>query len=496
VFRLRNICFATILLIPGLNAYAVEVKPEINGTYEQSCRDTTNTAPCSIWETNKCGESGTAACTGSTPVPGSFWNGLLDVGTNQSYITIQDIKLKDAAGYGMRVAFNADHITIDNIEIAATGSGNFDLAQEQQQVVIKNSSFHHSSICYFHWRGKANVPTNVAKNCDVDGPSNVELGGLQSWERAFVILSNNDVYDEFIGESVGFYKSVGNGWLVGNRVREGRRNAGFYMENVGEVLIESNIIWDYDNAADPIAGVDSYNAPNPDIKANVLDTSIETNWAGPTTTPRDQLIFRNNMLAAVASCVKIQGKYGAVTIDRKVGGQWYGNTCLTDGTNNIVDVDNGQSGPTHNGQLDIVNNIFYRAGSSACELDATDWTSLNVSNNYWAVTQTNSACSDAGDVIGTPDLVGVAANMIEANYSESVGPVIGDFELKAGDAGLNAGVSIESAVSWLDDVDYTYFSDITSPCAPTAIEWEKQLGHDANCVLRSASPNIGADETN
>lgn len=494
---LRSIGFFIALSLAGL-VRAVEVKPEINGTYEDACRLTANTA-------SRCAVGGPDS-SGGSPVPSSIYGHLLGTAKQMSYITLRDITVTRSPGLGIRIEDNNDHIIVDNMESSLAASLAIDIRPDTVQYHVKNNSFHDTSICYWHYRGKYDASlTNITSVCNGFGPAVAELGGLGGSNPIYGIFENNDAYNDYIGEIVGIYDTRGSVWVIGNRVRNARRN-GIYLDNTARNLIEMNISW---NTTSPnwasLVGVDRYGNSYPDYDVRGFDVAHEGNRTLRADGGGDN-IFRNNISGGNNDCLFMAGVFNSVVStgdnEGSVGASYYHNTCVGY-TGKGVEADNGAFGTAYNEHFDLVNNLFYSdVDSDDCDVDPSSAFAEGtvIGPNYWEATPTDVDCrTDNGsypDVIGNANLARNRDTWNEADWTDAVGPTAANAVLQAGDSGLNAGRPLQTAISWLDGANFDYFSDVTT-CSFTEAEWEKQAAYDINCNLRSATtPNLGADETN
>jgi len=479
-----------IALLCGV-AHAVEVKPEINGTYEASCRLTASSAPCDVASAGK----------------PSFYGAQVAISTNVSYVTFRDIYIKDVAGVGFGIELDAHHIVVDNIEVAFTATAALDL-RRNQQTHIKNSSWHDSGICLWQWRGTmCSVPDNVSSLCRdaPGGPALIELGGMGHSTAAYGIFENNDAYVEYNGELLGVgYHSGGNFWVIGNRIRQGKRN-GIYVAASGRNLIENNIRWNYDNSSrsPAIVGTKCNGDAYEDSETRGIDIAVET-FETVVQNYSDNIV-RNNIFAGVDDALFYAGVFPARTVNIGAPGVQYYHNLVVGHTGEGVVADRNKTGSSWNDHYELVNNIIYSDVESAMcsSRAASNWADFEMGPNYWESTPDDVDCREAtdnngpyDDVIGNPNLARSRDSWNESDWTVDSGPSLADAVLQAGDSGLNAGRPLQTAISWLDDANFDYFSEVTT-CSFTASEWEKQAAYDINCNLRSATtPNLGADETN
>jgi len=466
--------------------------PEINGTYEASCRVTAETNPCDV---------GT-----SDAVPrGGYDDELVTINSNLSFWRLENISIKDSAGVGLRVGKSNHHFVIDGIEVSFSATMAMDLAQFSHQWHIKNSKFSHSSLCSYHWRGGSSTPSNVDDLCRKrPGPAQVELGGLGNTERTFGIFENNDVAMDFTGELLGSYFNRGSLWIIGNRLREGPRN-GIYMASTARNIIEHNVIWGFDSQSygEATVGKKGYGESYKDKDQRGLDTAIEIFEPHGLADGFSDNIFRNNVLGGTSECLFFAGVFRTRTENiGRVGAQYYHNTCVGFSSSGF-DGDNQRMGTEWNDHLEVVNNVFYsNLTSGQCgSYPASSYLDFEMGPNYWEAVPNDVDCRESThnpssyvDVIGYPQLARDRDAWGESDWGLDNGPTIGDARLQAGDPGIRAGRPLQEPIPWLN-MSAFYYADQVSTCQFEEGEWEKQAAYDGLCNLRNPTgPTLGAVE--
>ena len=485
--RISKSCAALSLYLLSSAAYSVEVRPEINGTMDNACLQSSDNHACAFMG---------AGSSQSGAIPNNIYNALVSLADNVSHVKVTDLTVADSAGIGILIGDYDDHILIDKVDVGPVALAALDIRPNTNQIHVKNSSWHHSATCSWkHRDGSADDP-NAPDACERSFPASVDLGGLDKNQPATnIVFENNDVYQGY-GEGVGMY-GTNTVWVVGNRIR-GHRTAEVLVDNSNNILIESNICWDYDSNSDvrAVIGPNRY-GEYPDYGARCFALGNETRPFAQDLYPT---VVRNNISGGSSTCLQLL-IWGAVETQYpgiEAAGQFYGNTCIGYTSSGIHDT-GGATSPATRFERQIKNNIFYTdAGGTDCSLISSSAYDIeDVRNNSFSSNPVNSECDGPGDVYGKPALARDADSWDEANWTVSQGPTYADAVLLGSDPRINAGVPIESNLSFLDDVDWNYFGSVEYPCAPTASEWEKGLGTDYNCSSRSdSSPNMGADETN
>ena len=483
-------CFLSLISVCQ-SVSAAEVRPEINGTLDAACR-TTNT--CVFMGK---GSNATGA------VPTDVYGALVKNAKESSYITIKDLSVQDSAGMSVLINVRSHHIIVENLEVGYSAMQPLDIKPFTNQVLVRNSAFHHSSICSFWHRGNKVVDDPAAPDsCEKNHPATVELGGLSHFQPATnIVFVNNDVYTGF-GEGIGMF-GTDTVWVVGNRVRN-HRTAEVLNDNSYRTIVEGNICWDFDNSSDRSMG-HGFNGPHekPEWGAACYKLTLEPLGFGQDTTDN---IFRNNICAGAPNCLTQNNAANINNVqqaDFGAGAKWYSNTNIAYrgyGANFA----SGKNVDDLNRELQVVNNIFYSPDFSRFECQAhsgVHFEKFSMGPNWFgAGSPSDSDCHSKNsafpDKYGKPRLSRDVDTWDESNWTVSRGPTHADATPVSG-AVLNAGRPLEERVSFLDDIDWQYFGEVEYPCENglTGFLWEKENAYDATCSRRSTSrPDLGAIE--
>lgn len=476
MFRSRILRYFALLsgLALALNtAYAVEVRPQVDGTLELSCRTTSS---CTI-------------------TSGGLYTPQFDVTDGMQYVTVQDLVITDSTGTGLRIGDGAHHIIVDNVEVAYIANTNMWTRRGTSQIHIKNSSFHHGAVCW-HWFKKPSddvaFPPRAGSidACEQSGTSIFALAQSQvDGEPALHIVENNDAY-VIPQEIIGVFDTEAF-WIVGNRVRNSKTGH-IVIDHAHDNIIESNICWNYDSTSDTTMGT-SYFGTFPDWNGRCIVISMEPHQNNNFSRRTYPNIVRNNLAVNGGIIYDINPELDTFNPENVEGGaQIYGNTVI------LGQILGEASGATStNYELQVVNNLVDNDGGTACNFEPPGTFDVHrVSNNQYTRGTVGSNC---GTNIGTgkPSFARDADTWGITNWVPPAQPTFADAVLQVGDDGIDAGTALQANLSTFDDMDWAYFGDVDYPYAPTGANWEKENFYDATGQSRSlTTPNVGVDETN
>ena len=489
MFRARYLALA-LLAFP---AWAIEVRPTIEGSLTQSCIDGLNCA----WTTDMGGCS-------------SVSDGQLEVrsdyvrvdGLRIAYSKCRGVKVKEGtatfsdAQYGFRFENSVTYNTAQHPLVIELGSHDW---------VIRDNSFSYYNMCENSERN-GGTTAGGSGNCGGFGhPGGVTAARI---DDARGLIENNDV---FLGGGEGINVLQSSVVVIrGNRVGS-LRGATIYNDNTrgGLVVTESNIIWgatDDDIGQGP--GTDNGwtggSATSFNVENNVASTTVNgIGVAG---------ISRNNFGVCLGATMSGSLKPTAQGQGDDIAVRHMGNTvakiCRPGGTTNILDMSSDGLDSTNFGSSACTSltgsNCEFSVRSSILYAPTTtnsDTCRPEVDNDYnaWGQDSVDTDCQGSNDV-NNSDAVDPVFNV--ASYSDFDAmkwdnqPTWDDARLKststllgAGDPGLETETCISTSA--FDSM----ISEMTYPFAPTLANWKKCLYYDAEGTVRNATaPNVGALE--
>jgi hypothetical protein len=408
-------------------------KPEINGTFEATCRAAKN-----------------CALDSSSAVPTTTWQGLVIIGG--SNVTVENLRLRDSAGAA--ITFNPSstrrNIVIANNEIAFWARAIIN-AKNVQHIVIRGNVARQGNYC----------DRDNYKSCDgVWWAAGIYVSDSKN---AHALLENNVVTQSY-GEGLSCLRSS-HVIIRGNRVGN-LRSTGLYLDNCSESVVEHNIAW-----SDPTkiwhwtgAGQEGIGLAVEDYSTNQLD-SVNN-------------IIRNNLVSGNGSCIRVDMDSKSKDAGRKVGGKIYGNTCMGNQTisfNNFLSDRNVAA-------LQVTNNIFHSAGSGVCRNNAPSRVAMR--NNLWNKSQ-GTNCRGTGDIVADPKVNGSGW----AAKSFDNPPRVADFQLRSDSPARRKGVALGASLWYASAL--AAGSKVSVPCK--AFD-QTELKLDFRCATRPSTPNIGALE--
>jgi hypothetical protein len=442
-------------ILCSLTAFAVEVKPEINGTMDSTCRTAGN-----------CAFSEAAQYSAQVMLDGD-------------YITFQDISVQDSAYQGIYI--HGDHHTVENTEVGWCGMGCIRANSQQTGQLIQNNTVHHGPYAYY----AANVLSETqwfggSKN---GGPPLI-LASVMTSKTAPDIqgtAAGNRVYTGY-REGIGCFRAVvrtnagSSCWVVGNVV-SGIRVVSIYAATT-EAIIESNI--SYNATDDDWYSGDSWGGYNAAAEQGGIGYDDNT-----------KTFFRNNLGVNLSSCFDSIHQKAARDNDPRQDNALkvhYG-TCVTTSNNDGAAYRIAQSTMIQN---EFKNSIGYAASATKqCDQAGT----ITVDTNFWDSAVSEAACSDAGDIIGSPSITA----SLSATYTTASPPSAADYEYTgAGVDGVGDATPLTTTV--FDDEHFFRYSEVTwwddqGYTKPSLAQLKKQSDVDFMGVDRDdTNPDIGAFE--
>ncbi|MFU8814052.1 MAG: right-handed parallel beta-helix repeat-containing protein, partial [Pseudomonadales bacterium] len=390
----------------------------------------------------------------SRAVPSSGWQGLVVINGNN--VTVRNLRLRDSAGAA--ITFPATsvqrNIVIENNDIADWAKAIIN-ANRVQHIVIRGNVARNGNWCDLH------------KYPGCTGEWWAAGIYINNSSPAHALLENNVVTGNY-GEGLSCLRSS-HVIIRGNRVGN-LRSALYYLDNCSDSVVEKNIGW-----SDPTkkwhwrgTGMDGITIAVEDYNDSTARGSMNN-------------IIRNNMIAAMGACIRVDMDSRAREQGRQVGAKIYGNTCMGIPGNGFLNFLSDRNVR----MLEVRNNIFHSSPSSQdpCRNNAPN--SVSMSANLWSKTPANGSCRGKGDVVGDPRVQGSGW----AAKSFDNPPKASDFQLRSDSPARSAGVALTSKLGHADQLLASAF--VRSPCA---IFDTSDLSHDFNCTRRSAKPNLGALE--
>ena len=487
---------APIALLLAFNANAVEVRPEINGTFEladiQAYMAGTANSEYQFGGSNN--QGGSVTTTPTPAVPDEVNEGLVwwtDGSTacaKNEYMTIKDIRIAESAGSGIRAGKFSCNIVFQNLEIHYAGVGGIELPYGGEQIHILSNDVYSTVHCP-RWHVNVN-DSNAPVTCTADYPPSVFAAGYNK----YVTIEDNDIWQTH-GEGIGYYR---NQWAIiaFNRVRDTRKSA-IYTESSSDVDIFSNITWD-SNSTDETFTFTNGRSPEFDFETEAcINTAIEF----------DQDVKRNAVDVYIRNNIcHADGQRGIRVLPLGNFATDYGTEA--DIFHNLVinatwdlDADNQEDDTGKNVRLVMRNNITHCESGLGCTAanilttsPASWWGTVAFSDNKWNIAPSDSGYSSSGDLTGKPNLARDADTWDKSNWTFATGPTLSDAILQAGDSGLNAGFNLTTGTI---DVDHGLFDYTPSVLfTPTEANIEKPAAYDFDGTTRSTTPNLGPDETN
>jgi hypothetical protein len=412
-------------------------KPEINGTFEATCRAAKN---CQLHN--------------SRAVPSSMWHGLVVVGADN--VTVRNLRLRDSAGAGItfREGSSYRNILIENNDLAHWARGLI-RANRVSQLVIRGNVADQGNYCHRDKYSQCPGPGWPAGIVVVDS------------KPAHALLENNTVTRNF-GEGLSCLRSS-HVIIRGNRAGNSRSSL-YYLDNCNDSVVESNIAW-----ADPTKRW-HWTGKGQEGIAMAAEDYPKSSTTGNTVNN----IIRNNLIAGLGACFRIGMDERSRAAGVKIGGKIYGNTCM--GIQGFAFLN--RLSDLNVERLIVSNNIFHSTNGSngPCRNDATV---VTMRSNLWN-TKPDASCRGSGDVVGDPKVQGSGW----ATKSFDNPPRVADFQLRSGSVAQGRGVSLTASAANLAKMVAAPL--VAVPCRRFDTT---EMSLDFNCTVRPARPNLGALES-
>ena len=334
-------------------------------------------------------------------VPSSPYSGLILVKTG-SYVTIQNLHIKDSSGYGI-----------------AVGSGN-----NINNIIENNYVTHTVGSLIFAYEGSNNttIRNNLGQQCawsvyDKIKPYNSHPGCIVIHKSSYALIENNSIY-ELYGEGIAIFDDANYNKVKGNLIANSHQIS-IYIENSNNNLIESNmILGDGDPNSRGSSGIGV--AVESNTKNNIFGTYNN--------------IIRNNLVAGTYNCLVSFIEGLSVTHGATTSGKFIGNTCvgLESGVNFV-----GKASKF--GTWEVANNIFHDLNNELYRCSAPTDSKISFHHNSWEFHPSKSQCIGAGDVAGNPKLVTTSDFRL---FSYSNQPLPSDFKPQATSPAIGQGKAV------------------------------------------------------
>jgi len=482
---------------PVLCASTSEVRPEINGTFEDSDRTTGETS-------FPFGGSGAGNVSGV--VPSNIEDGLvrLSDGTNHttdpgaSYVIVSHISAVDTAGGGFHAGDRGTHAIFDNVFTAYIGKLGVKFDYRHHHAVLINSEVHSAGYCSWYYKD-VGYGDSSPDTCESDHPpimsvartstsGNPPEAGTGNWN----IVANTVFYDH-PGEGFGGFFS--GRVLVWNITVFDVDRAAIYLDSTPYSIVEGSIAFNTDRVHPHFGDLVTGDGISVIVESDL--SQHKSNVDG---------VVRNNLFVATANCVNMTNWGDHVNSqsehDARISANFFHNTCIEiTGSDDAVDLNPSSFGfqnPSLNEYVRFVNNIVHAPGKSAstiCDVESTIQTK-DFRGNLFSIAPSNSDCSDASDpTAGIPNLTrSIATGWDSSNWTDVFRPTFAMATPVGGSNVDDAGVSLQT--DFLDCSIFDNFSYLTDPFDPDAVNcdnWDKYAGFDAVGNTRDVStPDIGA----
>jgi hypothetical protein len=515
MFRsIRLHCTAILLSLVG-TVNAVEVKPEINGTFEDADRaavrayvtqTTRSTFPS---QDAFCGPGSTnTGC-----VPSTYWVGLIqgqdysprgDPNTVQ-YIIVQDLIVKDSAAYGVWVGRNNDYVRLSNLDVQYIAHGGLISGVEAWFHMYDNNTVTNTNYCAMWFRARTqSVQVDAAlipDACEVDWPGAISMT-QNGPNTQYNYTPNTGTYSSVINNLV--YNSFGEGIIAsgthnhhwaGNTVVNTR--VGLYAAEGGAHLVEGNIAMKLPSS-DPDfndigAGIQTFWPTSGwyPVMFSGIDSTVETDIAKEKDTRKNT--FRNNFVLGVPSCMVLSHGFSS-TWDglSQVGGIFYNNVCLhSTGRDLYVG-----EGPAAYDDVIFRNNVMYSPNATNapdCTPSGTA-TTQTISHNHWYTNPADSNCDGTGDTYGKPSFSTDPDTLLPSGLTYPADSP--DFtDIVPSGSLLNSGTPLITNSTVFDNTDYPWFNSYTAPYNYNGTLWVKlnDIDHDGT-DRNDTTPDKGAVE--
>lgn len=458
---LRSIGFL-IALLSGV-ANAVEVKPEINGTFESACR-----------------AAGTANCAlglGSSAVPQGIYAASIQI-SDQSFVTVQDLIIKDSAANAININ-RSTGVVVDNLTVDAIAFSGLAAQTNNVNLEIRNNTFSRMAWCE-KWEQDGETNANSAYEIGICfSGGQPYCVGITGSRGSYSVIENN-IVDR--GRCEGL-NTFGSSYIAVFANRVVGTGLGLHLDKTRFSVVLRNIF---------LGSNDTWASNN---GQSGIDLALENNQGDG-----DRNVIAANIIAGgVESGIKFDNiADAALDAGYNTGAYIYGNTLVANASNAFWLRKNDDRAYDYVG---IVNNLIYTTQGNDCAVSAavTDQLDLNQYNGWSTGGPDSSTCSDATDQTGSSPFPQTEAWYIALDETDVATIAYNDFRLPSGASNFKANGSLPVSVpTWVTDtLGAAGWSDITiegggiSACGSGM---PANLNADADCVTRSAV-NMGALET-
>ena len=442
----------------------------IRGTYRASCRAWPSQCQINTAEAVPNGEYGALVTVPGTP-----------------YVTVQDLVVRDSAGYGILI----DGIAAGNVCRADNK------ACEDYTIVKDNLVSHLLSAGIVYQESRFGV---VAGNeVEYQGLSATDSRGVGYGAALTVVrcdpcdlLVENNYMHDIRGETIGPF-GVSNVLVRGNYLSNGTRSL-IYFDGAADVVAEQNILAGGSYTDEPGLGdPEKYRSP-PAFFATALIKEPSTTSNGSAANSAERHIFRNNLISNFETCFRV-GITGSGDTDDLVSGEFVGNTCV--GAGGKIATSSGVArAQTSSPGIEVANNIFAAtSGSPACDYPANSLTYFH--HNYWVGSPSNPNCRKpgTGDIYGSYASLGLSAHGF-ATSTKLDFPSDQWFAISSTSESKGAGNVLTNtyldASTWSWVLAQRTWRPACQSVQVSATEFVKILTTDYCGISRLADPNMGA----
>lgn len=471
-----------ILLLAACLVYGVEVRPEINGTFDQTCID--NLYP-------------TCDPRSGSPVPSGESQGLVQLAGSHQHLI--GWRVMDSAARGIFFASGSTGTTgktgnriIDVYMENVWNSNTLHLGWEHDYWIIRDSTFLDAGYRYsYPWYTSAAGCYN-----NPDGGFQCIGGGFSQFRGSHEDQASGPSYGIFEGNTVcnnsgelGFFE-LSHAIIRGNLFCN-IRNTGLYLDNAAKMIAEWNVLYSASDHCDiersSAAGCATFS--NGDAVMNSGRLQIEDHPGGCSTVAEctdtedsEDNVVRNN-LAVFASGFMGGGMESVArdVADLEVGRWIIANTVYRAGFSGWDEGTQGNGGVDWQSTSVVANNVHggdpnvTGEGDSRCgpQLTAAGAYSYNV----WTETQAelDDNCEGDGDEYGSEPTFASAATSLSAWDSP---PSFADYVITGGNGNNSALDLTGSTIEWLssDCSELPQLSDL-DPSGGPVITWTPTCEH-------------------
>jgi parallel beta-helix repeat protein len=412
------------------------------------------------------------------------YDGLVEVSSGNDYVTIENIKITEAGGHGLKilgdgtVGGNVGYFILDNVTTEDTWRAG---------ITVESNPYNYGTI----------------QNCEVSGAAQVfGIGGFSPWNSALNVAHSDHAYttikDNYVHENYG----------------EGIDVLTFTTSDAGYVTIQDNIVWDNRRFGIYIDGT-NYNT----VKRNIVIENDSTSFHATSGAGTCYALHAENYRIGGVTSVWVDATNN--TFENNIGigcgtfffwnigslrpanrsmanNKWYNNTAIA--ASNMWYIHNNLNGITLTG-VEIKDNINYCPSGESCgniDTDSSWLTALTSTYNAWVSSSpTNIGDSGTDQVTSAswfaPKQVGdwkeiTASEFDEAKESakldESVGSTSGDADAPSDDFFENT----RPGDNTNDPGAHQFGTSISNP-RPTS---QQLCGSDPQAVTISVESSVAA----